>query len=65
MAKQITLNVNSDTITTAAGAGLAALTAAQPVMNMIGEGASLHGGDWLKLGMAVLMALHGYFTNKG
>lgn len=60
----ITIKLNSDSITTAAGVGLAALTAAQPVMNMVSAGTTLHQGDWIQLGMAVFMSILGYFTNK-
>jgi len=54
---------NKDLATTILGGILAAGTAAQPVMNSV-EG-SMHQADYLQLAMAVVMAIFGYFTNKG
>lgn len=53
---------DTDKITTAVGALMAAGTAAQPVLN--GVQGSMHSGDWIQLGVAVLMAVFGFFTNK-
>lgn len=52
-----------DVATTVLGGILAAGTAAQPVM--AGVEGSMHQADYLQLAMAVVMALFGYFTNKG
>lgn len=52
-----------DIATTVLGGILAAGTAAQPILNAT-EG-SLHQADYMHLVMAAVMALFGYFTNKG
>ena len=52
-----------DLATTILGGVLAAGTAAQPIMNGV-EG-SMHQADYMQLTMAVVMAIFGYFTNKG
>jgi len=54
---------NKDLATTILGGILAAGTAAQPILN--GIDGSLHQGDYLRLLMAVVMAIFGYETNKG
>ena len=54
--------MNGDKITTVLGASMAALTAAQPVVNAV-QG-SLHQQDYVQLIMAVVMAVFGFFTNK-
>lgn len=53
-----------DIVTTVLGGVLAAGTAAQPIMIAAGE-QSLHQADYMQLVMAVVMAVFGYFTNKG
>ena len=53
-----------DTVTTVIGGLGAAITAAQPIMDSVGSG-SLHQGDYVQLLAAVLVAVFGYFTNKG
>jgi len=54
--------MNKDTLTTVLGGTMAALTAAQPVINAA-QG-SLHQQDYVSLLMAVVMAVFGFFTNK-
>ena len=55
--------ISKDLATTILGGVLAAGTAAQPVLNAT-QG-SMHQGDYGQLVMAVVMALFGFFTNKG
>lgn len=54
--------MTKDTVTTVLGAGIAAATAAQPVINAVGG--SFHQQDWLQLATAVIFAVFGFFTNK-
>lgn len=55
--------MSNDTITTILGATGAAITAAQPVVNA-SQGA-LHQQDYVQIALAVIMAIFGFFTNKG
>lgn len=55
--------MNSDRMTTAIGALMAAGTAATPILTTV-QGGSLKQGDWLQLAMAVMISVFGYFTNK-
>lgn len=55
--------MNKDKVTTLLGLGISAMTAAQPVLN--GVQGSFHQQDWMQLGGAVMMAIFGFFTNKG
>ena len=57
------MKIGKDTATTVLGLVMAAGTAAQPAMNAV-DG-SFHQADWIKLGTAVIMAIFGFFTNKG
>lgn len=54
--------MNKDTLTTALGGTMAALTAAQPIIN--GVQGQFHQQDYISLAMAVIMAVFGFFTNK-
>ena len=56
--------MNADKISTIVGAVAAAATAAGPVINVAGTG-SLHQSDYFGLVTAVMMAVWGFFTNKG
>ncbi len=53
-----------DLVTTILGGVGAAVTAAQPVVNMVQPGTSLHPQDWIQLAMAVIFGLFGFYTNK-
>jgi len=53
--------MNSNVAATVAGYAMAALTAAQPVINTV-QG-SFHQEDWFKLGIAILMAIFGHKTS--
>jgi hypothetical protein len=55
--------MNKDKLTTILGAGVAAATAATPIIN--GVSGAFHQADWIQLASAILMAVFGYFTNKG
>lgn len=55
--------MTGDKITTIVGAVGAAVTAAQPVLNGVQQGA-LQQNDYLQLLMAVVFAVLGFFTNK-
>ena len=55
--------MNKDKLTTLLGFGIAAATAATPVIN--GVSGSFQSDDWIKLLGAVLTAIFGYHTNKG
>jgi hypothetical protein len=54
--------MNKDSMTTILGGTIAALTAAQPVLNA--ASGSLHQGDYVQLAMAVLISIFGWFTNR-
>lgn len=54
--------MNKDTVTTVLGVGVAAATAAQPILNSV-QG-TFHQQDWFALLSAVAMAVFGFFTNK-
>lgn len=56
--------MNSDKITTILGAIGAAAMGAQPVMNTIQPGTSLHQGDYVQLILAAVMAAWGFYTNR-
>ena len=56
------MQVSKDTLTTALGGTMAALTAAQPIIN--GVQGSMGHTDYIQLVLAVVMSLFGFFTNK-
>lgn len=55
---------STDLATTILGGLGAAVTGAQPVINAMTPGATMHSGDYLQLTMAVIFAVFGWFTNK-
>ena len=55
---------DTDKLTTILGYAGAVVTAANPVLNAVTPGASMHVQDWTQLLFAVLFALLGKFTNK-
>lgn len=56
--------MSKDKLTTLLGALVGAATAAQPVVDSLAPGGSLHGADYVKLAMAVVFTAWGFFTNK-
>lgn len=56
------MKINSDILTTAGGVVLATLTASQPIVAAV-DG-SFKQGDWVKLILAIVFAVQGFFTNR-
>ena len=56
--------MNRDTLTTIAGGVVAAGTAAGTIFGQMQPGTSMHSQDYINLGIAVAMAIWGFFTNK-
>lgn len=55
--------ISKDTATTALGAAMGIMTAIQPTVAAV-DG-SFKQADWIKLATALMMAVFGYFTNRG
>lgn len=58
------MRIDKDKLTTITGAIVGAATAAEPVINSMAPGTSLHSQDYVKLLAALGMFLWGFFTNK-
>ena len=56
------MKINSDVVTTVLGATVAAIVAAQPAVNAVGG--SFGQDDLIKVILAVVTALWGFFTNR-
>lgn len=56
------MKIGKDTVTTVLGAVGAGIVAAEPVLN--GFEGTMHQADYLKLALAVVMAVFGWFTNR-
>ncbi|NTU49476.1 MAG: hypothetical protein HGA87_01025 [Desulfobulbaceae bacterium] len=61
--KQKEIEMNGDKITTILGGIGSVVIAAEPITRAVGEG-SLHQDDYVKLVIAVLTAIFGFFTNR-
>lgn len=55
--------MNKDTATTMLGLAGGVIQAVNPIISM-SQNASLHSGDWMQIGSAIVFSLLGYFTNK-
>lgn len=58
------MNLNTDKLTTLAGAGAALCNSVGTVAGQMAPGSSMHRGDYVNLGMSLFMLIFGWATNK-
>lgn len=58
------IKITPDKLTSYLGYGIGAAQAAQVALEQIPAGTSMHKGDYIQLGIALLMAVFGWATNK-
>lgn len=58
------MKVTSDTLATAAGAGMAVLNSVQTVAGQMTPGSAMHTQDYVNLAMSLIMLFLGWVTNR-